>query len=214
MRLKLSVLILVLAFVMAGCGGSTGNGLLKFSGPTEKTLHKGDVLPGTDIKVLNLSKDGVDLEIGGQKAHKLKGDSVDWKGNPASGIEMSLHQRVAWVNDDALHLAGTVSLTVSGASPTPQKWDRKFPIEYTLPVAYLVKKGDRIPGTTISYKGKTDKGAELGGVEGYPYRKAADSITWSGKLRGNTFVRFTLRVGFYDNSRMQVVGLAKIGIQP
>jgi hypothetical protein len=214
MRLKFTTLLFVLLLALEGCaGGANGNGL-KYSGPTEKTLHKGEMLPGTDIKVLALSKDGADLEIGGQKAHKLKGDSVDWDGKPASGIEMSLHQRVAWVSEDALHLAGTVTLTVSDVNPTPMKWDRKNPIEYTLPVAYVVKKGDRIPGTTISYKGKTDKGAELGGVEGYPYRKTADSITWSGKLRDNTYVKLTFRVGFYDSSRLQVVGLAKIGIRP
>ena len=213
MRLKLALLISVLILALAACGGKTGNGLV-YAGPTEKTLHKGDTLPGTDIKVLNLSKDGADLEIGGQEAHKLEGDSVDWDGKPADGVEMSLHQRVVWVSNDALHLAGTVSITILGASPTPEKWDKKFPIEYSMPVAYLVKKGDRVPGTTISYKGKTEKGAELSGVEGYPYRKAADSISWSGKLKGNTYLKLNLRVGFYDGSHLQVLGLAKIGIQP
>ncbi len=214
MRLKLTALALIFLLAIGGCtGGGSGNEL-KYAGPTEKTLHKGETLPGTNIKVLELSKDGVDLEIEGQKAHKLKGDSVDWDGKPADGVEMSLRQRVAWVSDDALHLAGTVSLTISGVSPSPGKWDGNFPIEYSLPVAYVVKKGDRIPGTTISYKGKTEKGAELSGVEGYPYRKAADSISWSGKLRNNTCLKLTLRVGFYDSGHLQLVGLAKIGIRP
>ncbi|MBM4460747.1 MAG: hypothetical protein FJ011_23810 [Chloroflexi bacterium] len=54
--------------------------------------------------------------------------------------------------------------------------------------------------------------AELGGVAGYPYRKLGDSISWSGRLRGNAYLDMTTRVVVYADDFIQVAGLAVIGL--
>ncbi len=214
MKWKL-ILVLAIAVILAGCGSfGASNGTLRYSGPSEATLHAGETIPGTNIKVLEVSKDGAKFDIGGQTAKKLNGDSVDWKGSISDGVEMNLHYRIVWLGKDSVKLAGTTSLNISNVTPRQENWDGKAPLRFKLPVTYFVKKGSRIPGTTLSYEGKTDKGAEIGGVEGYPYRKAADSIVWTGKLRGNVHLKLVVRVGAYTDSMLPVVGLATVGVQP
>jgi len=209
------VLLLVFLLILAGCGSSGAPvGNLSYSGPSKVALHAGDRIPGTDIVMLEASKDGAKFKIGGQIASKLSGDSVDWRGNVADGVSMDLHYRVAWLGANSARLIGTVTLDISGVDPKQAGWDGNAKLKFTLPVTYFVKKGGYIPGTTLSYKGRAEKGAEIGGVEGYPYRKIADSIVWTGKLRDNVYLKLVSRVGLYDNSRLQVVGLATIGIQP
>ncbi len=209
------VLLLALLIILAGCGSfGAPVGNLSYSGPSKIALHAGDRIPGTDIVMLEASKDGAKFKIGGQVASKLNGDSVDWKGKVADGVTMNLHYRVAWLGDKSARLIGTVTLDISGVDPKQASWNGNSKLKFTLPVTYFVKKGDDIPGTTLSYKGKTEKGAEIGGVEGYPYRKMADSIVWTGKLRDNVYLKLVSRIGLYDGSRLQVIGLATIGIQP
>jgi hypothetical protein len=212
MKAKL-ILLLVILVILAGCS-SAPNGVLSYSGPTKLTIHSGETIPGTDIVLVEATKDAAKFKIEGQTASKLSGDSLDWKGQVADGVDMSLHYRVAWLGENSVRLIGTVGLKISGAAPQPENWDGKAKLKFTIPVTYFVKKGDRIPGTTLSYKGESEKGAEIGGVEGYPYRKTADSILWTGRLRDNVRLKLVSRVGVYDGSRLQVIGLATIGIQP
>jgi hypothetical protein len=75
-----------------------------------------------------------------------------------------------------------------------------------------VRKGDKIPGTQITYKGKTDNGAEFEGVSGYPYRKLGDSVSWTGRLRDNAYLDETMRVTVYADDFVTLVGLADIGL--
>ena len=76
------------------------------------------------------------------------------------------------------------------------------------------RKGKTIPGTTITYDGKTPDGAKLGGIEGYAFRKEADSIAWFGKLSDNCFLQLDLRLVVYTDSAMQVTGTATLYLKP
>jgi hypothetical protein len=82
------------------------------------------------------------------------------------------------------------------------------------PVAYTLKKGETIPGTLLTFKGKADEGAELGGTDDYPYRKVGDSIVWSGAIRENVWLELDVRVGIYTGQSLAVAGLASVWIEP
>jgi hypothetical protein len=125
---------------------------------------------------------------------------------------MDLALRVIWSTEQTLHSAGTVALTVRNPSPTETPIATESEFRYAVPVMYWVYEGDTIPGTGITYVGRTEQGAELGGVEGYPFRKGADSILWEGKLREDVWLKLDLRTGIYDDNRLQVAGLATIWI--
>jgi len=97
-------------------------------------------------------------------------------------------------------------------SPAAAQYPDAPTFEYKVAVTYNVKRGALIPGTTISFAGKSDSGAELKGVSGYAFRRLGDSIGWQGQLRANTYLDMTLRVIAYTNDFLQLGGLATIGL--
>mgnify|MGYP001136444779 CR=1 FL=1 len=77
-----------------------------------------------------------------------------------------------------------------------------------------VDRGQPIPGTPITYVGQTEDGAELGNVEGYPYRKLGDSIQWEGKLRDGIWLQLNARTAFVTEERLDIIGTADLWIRP
>ena len=189
-------------------------GVLIYVGPTEQPVPAGAFVPGTDIQYVELTEQGAELLIEGQRAVKKKGDSLDWDGHPLPNVTLNLKQRIVWFTEEKLHVAGTARLAIREFQPVAMPFPEESPVVYKLPVSHNVKRGETIPGTTISYAGSSEKGAELGGVEGHPYRKIADSIAWEGKLLEGVFLKLTVRVAFFDDEQLQVAGLATIGLAP
>lgn len=54
----------------------------------------------------------------------------------------------------------------------------------------------------------------MGGIDGYPYRKLADSILSEGKLREGVFLRLNVRVLLITDDSLRVGGMATIWIAP
>ena len=185
---------------------------LTYKLPTKITVAVGDELPGTGIRFDGLSENGADLLIRGQRAIKRKGDSVDWSGNPLDGVFVDLKLRVVWYTEEELHLVGTAKVVIDEVSPQPAAISTTSPISYGGAVAYGLSKGAVIPGSTIVYEGRTDDGAKLSGIEGYPYRKEGDSISWQGTLRPDVYIRLNVRVAQFDDKGMRVLGLATLWI--
>ena len=204
-------LSLIVLLVLSGC--STGPvSTLTYSGPTEQTVPMGQTLDGSDIRYVAYSDEGAEVTIGGQRAIKKTGDSLDWKGSPVAGVDVALALRVLSANSQRLMTVGTVKLTVRDVAPVAAPFPDKPLYSYQVAVTYNVRRGATIPGTLISYEGKTDEGAKLGGVSGYPYRKLGDSIGWEGRLRENAYLDMTVRVIAYTDDFIQVGGLATVGL--
>ncbi|MGQ9458203.1 MAG: hypothetical protein ACUVS5_07965 [Anaerolineae bacterium] len=188
-----------------------GDGLA-YSGPLEVGVDAGEAIPGTHLRYLGRTEQGAEMLIGDQKAIRKVGDSLDYKGEPVQGVRLTLALRVAWYDEDRLHAVGTVELAVQAPQPLPMPARKESPLHYTVPILYWVDRGKAIPGTTVTYQGKTDQGALLGGVEGYPYRKAGDSILWEGRLRDGVWLHLEGRTGLFDEERLQVLGLATVWV--
>jgi hypothetical protein len=202
---------LIVLLALGGCGGGPAS-TLTYNGPTEQTVPMGQTLDGTDIRYVGYSGKGAEVTIGGQPAIKKIGDSLDWKGSPVAGVEVALAQRVLLANAQRLMAVGTVKITVHDVAPAAAQFPDKPLYSYKVAVTYNVRRGATIPGTLISYEGKTDQGAKLGGVSGYPYRKLGDSIGWEGRLRDNAYLDMTVRVIAYTDDFIQVGGLATVGL--
>ncbi len=192
---------------------------LLYKGPIEQTVPAGSFLSGTKIKYVGLTKDNTaEVSINGQRAFKRSTDSLDWTGSPVKGVQVQLSDRLLWLDQERLRLAGTIRLKVDNVTPKlaslPKIPDKPIPnlIVYKVPVIYQVKRGASIPGTTLTYVGNTEKGAQLGGLpkDEYPYRQVGDSIAWQGQLRSGVYLNLLTRTVLYNDDSLNVTGLASI----
>jgi len=207
--------LLLVGVISCGLGSGKGPVKLTYTAPVEISVKAGENLPGTSIRYVGQSEKGAEILIAGQHALKQKGDSLDWKGDPVEGASVDLSLRVLWFTEEALHLVGTGTVVVRQPSPQPAFIETEWPLKFiNAPVTYGVARNEYIPGTTIEYLGKEEEGAHLGGIDGYPYRKGADSILWEGKLREKVYLQLNVRVLYIGEDALRVGGTANIWIVP
>ncbi|MBM3187962.1 MAG: hypothetical protein FJZ90_04475 [Chloroflexi bacterium] len=208
----LAIAVLGVALLALGCTLRPGKSpeRLTYHLPTTLTIAVGEAMPGTEIRYQRMSDRGAHVLIRGQEALKRKGDSLDWRGQPLPGVDVDLRLRVLWFDEQELRVAGTAKVVIQGAQPRLAVIATSSPLHYTGPVVYSLAPGATIPGSAIAFDGRTDEGAKLGGIEGYPYRQIGDSIFWEGTLREGVYVRLELRVLQYDDKGLRVGGLAKL----
>jgi hypothetical protein len=193
--------------------GETAIGQIVFTAPYRAVLDKGESVPGAQLEFVKKDDDGIHVRIEGEDAIKKIGDSFNWTGNPAPGVELEYELRVLGVFLGVFQAWGTVDIIIPEPEPVVTELPEDAPYIFTAAVAaYTVEKDQTVPGTTITYLGKTEKGAEFGGVEGYAYREVADSLVWSGQLDSKIFVDITMRVKSFDEESVDLVGTATIWI--
>ena len=210
------LLAIVLTLTPLAIGACDGKGSeLTYTAPFEIGVTAGNFLPGTELQYLGMDSDRAEVTIKGQRALKQKGDSLSWEGQVHEGVSLDLESRVLWFDESTLHVGGTAKVTVKDATARAATPPESAPLTFgNAPVAYTVKKGERIPGTLLTYKGKADEGIELGGTDDYPYRKVGDSIVWTGALKENVWLELDLRVGVYTDQALTLAGLVSIWIEP
>ena len=213
-RRAVLVALALVVLLLGGClrKATTQPEEITYQLPTKITVGIGQVVPGTDIRYDRLAEQGAYLTIQGQEALKRKGDSLEWSGNPSAGVAVDLSLRVVWFTESEIHLAGTAKIVVDGVSPREGAIATTSEIKYTGPVAYGLAKGAVLPGSSLTYEGESDDGAKLGGLSGYPYRRAGDSIFWEGTLRDGVSIRIDVRVVQYDAKGLRVGGLVTLWI--
>lgn len=213
MTRRLLPLLVLLLLLLTGCESEWIN-RLPYAGPIEVSVDRGELLPGTDIQYLGKTEKGAEVLIGSQVAVKKVGDSLDWRDDMARGVSVDQTLRVALITQEALHTVGTVRVIVTNPQIEPGPVNTLAPVHYKLPVGYHIKTGSTIPGTTLTYLGKTGEGAQLGNIEGYPYRRLGDSITWEGRLREGLWLELVLRTMLITENQLDVVGTADLWIVP
>jgi hypothetical protein len=196
-----------------GLGNGSSSGRLVYDGAVEYTVPMGQIVPGTNIQYVGHTDEGAQVSINGQMALKKPGDSLDWKGDVAPGVQVSMPQRMVLADENRMQTVGTVRVTITDAAPMPQPFPGGGRYVYKVGSGYTVRKGDTIPGTTLTYLGKTDEGAQFSGIEGYPYRRIGDSVAWQGRLNGSAFLDATYRVVAYTDEVLTLAGLGTIAVQ-
>ena len=181
--------------------------------PFRAVLDEGESVTGAALQYVGQDDDGIHVRIDDQDSHKKIGDSFNWSGSPVPGVELDYKLRVMGVYLDVFQAWGDVDIIVSDPDPVEAELPEDGLLVFKAAVAtYAVDRGEMIPGTTYSYLGKTDQGAEFGGIEDYPYREIADSLDWSGRLRDNVYVDLTMRVSSIQDERVTLVGTATVWI--
>ena len=206
--------ILLLLAVACGPGRQDQENELRYGGPIEFGISQGEFLPGTGIQYLARTEEGAQVSIGGQQALKKIGDSLNWVFNPVDGVAADLGLRIVLFTGEELHVLGTAKIIIQEAAPQPGEIDDSAPIRYKLPVDYTIERGERIPGTGITYLGQTEQGAHLGNIDGYSYREIGDSIVWKGQLRDDVWLELNLRTVFIGEDALNVAGTGELFITP
>jgi len=188
---------------------------LVYTAPYRAVLREGETVPGAQLQYVGQGEDGIQVRIDGEDVLKKIGDSFSWRGSPAPGVELDFNLRVVGVYLGAFQAWGDVGIIVSEPAPVVTELPDDAPLSFSMAVAtHTVSKGEFIPGTTYSYLGKSDKGAEFGGVAGYAYRELADSLDWSGRVRSNVYVDLTMRVSAIHDEEVKLVGTAAVWVFP
>jgi hypothetical protein len=216
MKSRWLTLIALMTLAITACTQQLPSGAMEYSTAFEHSIPVGQSLPGTDIKYLGKTGQGAQMSIGGQSALKQTFDSLTWSGEPAPDVSVDYNLRVISFDDKVLQAGGAAKVAVSNVKPqavSPSSLPQDA-LTFKGVVTYSVAKGKTIPGTTITYDGKTPDGAKLGGIEGYAFRKEADSIVWFGKLTDKCFLQLDLRLVFYTDSAMQVTGPVTLYLKP
>lgn len=210
---KIVSTVLSLSLLLSGClgGERTPGGGLVYQAPVKVSIRPEGKLPGTDIRYRGLARGGAELSIDGQQAVKRRGDSVNWQGELGDGVSHDLTLRILGYDSSRLKLVGRARVAIHDPLPRPAPVPSDLPVVYHAPVVYSVDRETHIPGTTITYQGKSEHGGgKLGGIEGFPYRRLGDSIVWEGKLRDDAYLRLNVRTLLIREDSLKVAGIAKL----
>lgn len=187
-------------------------------------LEPGDTVPGTRLQYIGRKGDAYEVSIDGLTAVKRTGDSFIWNGVLAPGVHASYNLRLVTAVFGSLPVAGPVRLSIFFPEPVAEA----LPDDLTgwrsfsnIVVSYPVPVGRQIPGTTLVYQGvmtppeadPDTRLAELSGLSGYPYLALGDSLLWSGRLRDNVWVRYSLRVAAISEEELRVAGTAELWVR-
>jgi hypothetical protein len=212
-----SVLLAVLGLLMllaVGCP-STANELGYGNILYETGVPAGESISGTGLEYVGLADGRAQVLIKGQQATKQKGDSLAWKGSVRSDVNLELALRVLGYTEETLRVAGTAKITVHNPNPVEAEIPDDAPLHFAnAPVVYTVERGNYIPGTTLEYQERSEEGAKLGGVDGYPYFKTGDSVVWEGQIHDGVYLQLNMRVGVITEGTLTLAGTANLWIVP
>lgn len=192
---------------------NAGENAIVFARPMEKQIAVGERIPGTDIVLSGIGADGAEFQIGGLRAMRTLGDSLDFDGNwpGIGGVTYNVRLRVYLVGDKSVRAAGVHRLLVENITPQEQAVTPQGNL-LKIPYAASANSGERLKGNSLGYVGSQDRGAEFSGLPSgdFPYRKVGDSLQWRGYLRSDLPIEYNMRVVFYNETSVQVAGIATI----
>ena len=184
-----------------------------FTGPTERKIGIGERIPGTDILLTAIGEGGAEFQIGGLRAVRALGDSLDFDGNwpGIGGVTYNLRLRVYLVNGDSVRAAGVHRLLVENITPQEQAVSPQGTL-LKIPYTAAANAGQKLKGSSLGYVGNGDRGAEMSGLPSgdFPFRKVGDSLLWRGYLRSDIPIEYNIRVLFYNDTSVQVAGIATV----
>jgi hypothetical protein len=205
------VFLIVLSVLLGSILGARATGEpLVYLAPVKTAVEPGEMLLGSGIRCLDLTDKGVKLDVGGRETLKRTGDSVAWKGHVYEQVTSDLALRILSYDSLRAHLFGSIKMTISCPLPEPGPIPTNSRLLCCTPVAYAVERGACIPGTTITYRAKSEQGAKLETTEGARYRRPGAAILWTGKLTENTFLELNGRVLRIKNGVLHVAGIARL----
>jgi len=182
-------------------------------GPAEQRIQLGQRIPGTDIALVAIDGTDAEFRIDGLRSVRTVGDSLhfdgDWPG--IDGVQYNLRLRIYRIGSTNVRAAGVHQLRIQNVQPVARDIDT-FGSAMRFPVVESAAVGETIRGTSFTYLGQTERGAEIGGLPAgeFPYFKTGDRIRWQGMLRPDIPIAYNVRVAWYNADTIRIGGVARV----
>lgn len=186
-------------------------------------LQPGETIPGTQLTYIGRADDAYEVSINGEQAMKQTGDSFFWSGVLAPGVFANYNLRLTASILGGLPVAGPIDLIVLFPEPLQIDSVEGLDAQYHFPNILLdwhVPLGTPVPGTTLTFDGLEEQGvgdektkmARIGGLSGHPLIAVGDSLSWTGRLRDNVSIRYSLRALSLDEESIHLFGTGELWI--
>jgi len=181
------------------------------------TMNPGDRVSGAPMEYIGQEGDTYRVRIGGQEALKRAGDSFAWSGVIAPGVHGDYNLRLTSALLGPLPVTGGVKFTILDWQPVatavmPQLPDALYFSNILL--EHNLSAGETTPASILKYEGVVSDGsrqlARFSGLTGLTDYAQGDSVTWTGQLRSNVYVRYILRVITFDENHVLLGGTAEL----
>lgn len=214
-------LVFLFAF-LAACGNipfiggaPTPSRQISFEGPVTLNVRAGETLAGTTIAYQGKAPDGrAIMSINGLQALKSTADSVKWSGALVLFSLIDLNLRVVAYDESNMTMAGTIRIVVQEPNPTAATPTQNPIASFVIPLTYTVPRNTNIPGTTVTYVGAKEQGAEFSSLDQIPFRDRFDSVVWQGRLRERIAAKYDLRVVDFNADRVILGGTVQVMFEP
>lgn len=179
------------------------------------TLEDNQPVPGTDIIYRNRDEDNVFIDLDGQAAVRRFGDSLNGSKIIVPGVMTNYSLQLINATFGNPYVVGPVTMTIFNPAPLEMTSTTAEPagasvvydginIDYRIPV------GRGLPGSTVTYLGKGEFGANLGGSSQFRTLPEGNSFVWTGRLHAYAIIQYDLKAVRVTTEELQMVGTAKV----
>ncbi|MFK7800730.1 MAG: hypothetical protein AB8G95_03775 [Anaerolineae bacterium] len=185
---------------------------------TEKytfTLVENGSVPGTDIIYRDRDESNIFIDVDGQPTVRRFGDSLIGSKILVPGVLVNYNLRLVDATFANPYVFGPVNVTIFNPAPVEVAGVTSAPVGADIVyeginIDYRIPVGRGLPGSTVTYLGKGDFGANLGGTSQFRSLPEGNSFIWTGRLHAYAVIQYDLKALRVTEDELQMVGTAKL----
>ncbi|MFT7586453.1 MAG: hypothetical protein ACI9EW_002890 [Cellvibrionaceae bacterium] len=179
------------------------------------TLVENAQVPGTDIIYRTRDENNIFIDMQGQPSVRRFGDNLNGSKVLVPGVMGNYSLRLVDATFGNPYIFGPVTLTIFNPAPVEMTGATSGPVGASIVydginIDYRVPRGRSLPGSTVTYLGRDDFGAILGGSSQYRSLPEGNSFVWTGRLHAYAIIQYDLKAVRVTPEELQMVGSAKL----
>ena len=179
------------------------------------TLVDNQKVPGTNIIYRSRDENNVYVDMDGQPSVRRFGDFLNGSKIIVPSVLAKYNLQLINTTFDNPFVVGPVTLTVFNPAPIEITSLNANPVGASvvydgINIDYRVPVGRSLPGTTVTYLGNGEFGANLSGSSQFRTLPEGNSFIWTGRLHAYAVIQYDLRAVRVTTEELQMVGTAKL----
>lgn len=185
---------------------------------TEKytfTLVENGAVPGTDVIYRARDENNIFIDLEGQPTVRRFGDSLIGSKILVPGVLVNYNLRLIDATFANPYVFGPVKVTIFNPAPVEVTGSTTVPpgasmVYEGINIDYRIPAGRGLPGSTVTYIGKGEFGANLGGTSQFRSLPEGNSFVWTGRLNPYSIIQYDLKALRVTEGELQMVGTATL----